>query len=146
MRFRWHRMVFMRPSGVFSTQSFFSHTPVRGDVASPHLERHPTLFWFRSSANSTPHLRSFRIRTAGLSPKLNSVPYLPPRLSSPSHILPSPSDQLSTRLRCLGVSAPQWMVRHMPGGVPDGLRILFRFDRGPAACSSARWYCVGLVQ
>jgi len=139
-------MVFIRPSGVSSTQSFFSRTPVRGDIASPHLERHPTLFRFRLSANSTPHLCSFRIRTASLDRKLNSVPYLPLRLSSLSCILPSPSDQLSSRLRCLDVSVLQWMVRRMPGSMPDGLCISFQFETGPAACSLAHSYCIDPVR
>jgi len=35
------------------------------------------------------------------------------------------------------------MVRHMLGGVPDGLRISFRFETCPAACPTARSCRIG---
>jgi len=36
------------------------------------------------------------------------------------------------------LAALRRMVRHIPGGVPDGLRISFRFETGPVACPTAR--------
>jgi len=65
-------------------------TPSAGDVASPPFGGE-VLAQASLCLQSSPHLWSFRIRTARLGCKLNSVPYLPPRLSSPLRILPSPS-------------------------------------------------------
>jgi len=65
-------------------------TPSAGDVASPPFGGE-VLAQASLRLQSSPHLRSFRFRTASLGRKLNSVPYLPPRLSSPLRILPSPS-------------------------------------------------------
>ena len=66
------------------------YAPSAGNVASPPFGGE-VLAQAALRLQSSPHLRRFRIRTASLGNKLNSVPYLPSRLSSSSRILPSPS-------------------------------------------------------
>jgi len=77
------------------------HVPSAGDVASPPFGGE-VLAQASLHLQSSPHLQRFRIRTASLGHKLNSVPYRPPRLLSSSRILPSPSRSTVVPLVALG--------------------------------------------
>jgi len=97
------------------------HAPSAGDVASPPFGGE-VLAQASLRLQSSPHFRSFRIRTAGLGRKLNSVPYLPPRLSSSSRILPSPSRSTVVPLAVLGhICASVDCLAHVRW-LPDSLR------------------------
>ena len=74
-------------SGVF----FLLRRKSLSDVALPLSSKGSRPLPFSLHLAAFCHLQSFRICTASLGRKLNSVPYLPPRLLSPLRILPSPS-------------------------------------------------------
>jgi len=107
------------------------HVPSAGDVASSPFGGE-VLAQASLRLQSYPHFRTFRIRTASLGRKLNSVPYLPPRLSSSSRILPSPSRSTVVPLAALGRIRALLDRSAHARRLPDGLRISCR----PLPCGS----------